>query len=120
MIRGIAIQIEHLNGKSNASLSLDDYLGMAQFGLALGGQIREADKTNTGKVITEGIIGCTLLGCFIGLLAGNIANSISERRNQIAIHFRGYDETKAKIEELDRLYHPHIYQDFPHQQRLIP
>jgi hypothetical protein len=47
---------------------------MAEFGLALCGQISEADKTNTGKVIVECAIGSVLIGCLVGLLAANIAN----------------------------------------------
>ena len=120
MIKGIAVQAEHLSGNRSMSLSLNDFYGMAQFGLALGGQISEAEKTSTGKVIAEGIIGCTLFGCFIGLLASNIANRILDKQNQTAICSIGYDETKVQIEELDRLYHTHKYHDFPRQQRLIP
>ena len=70
MIRGIAVQVEHLNGKSNASLSLDDYFGMVQFGLALGGQIRETEKTSTGKVIAENAIGCALGGFYFFVTFG--------------------------------------------------
>ena len=52
----------YLNGNRSMSLSLNDYFGMAQYGLALGGQISEADKTNTGKVIAESIIPNRSLG----------------------------------------------------------
>ena len=78
-----------------------------------GVQISEADKTNTGKVIAETAIGCALLGGLVGLFAANIANRISDKRNQTAIRSIRYDETKDKIEELDRRYHPHKYHNSP-------
>ena len=53
---------------------------MVSFGLALAGQISEADKTSTGKMIAEAAIGVMLFGCFVGLLAGNIENRISKER----------------------------------------
>ena len=73
MIKGIAVQAEHLNGKNNSSLSLKDACGIAEFELALGCQINEAEKVNTAKLIFECLIGGILFGCFIGLLAANIA-----------------------------------------------
>lgn len=74
MIKGIATQVEKLNGKHDLSLSLKDACGMAEFGLALGCQISEAEKVNTTKLVSECLIGGILFGCFIGLLAANIAN----------------------------------------------
>lgn len=74
MIKGIAIQSAHLNGKKNMSLSLEDVYSMVEFGSALGGQISEADNVNTGKLISECIIGGVLLGILLGLLAAYIAN----------------------------------------------
>lgn len=79
IIKGIAVQIEKLNGKHNPPLSLNDAIGMASFGLALGCQISEADKTNTGKVIAECAIGGVLFGCFLGLLAANLANRSAQK-----------------------------------------
>ena len=73
MIKGIAVQIEKLNGKHTMSLSLNDTIDMVSFGLALGCQISEADKTNTGKVIVECAIGSVLIGCLLGLLAANLS-----------------------------------------------
>ena len=73
MIKGIAAQVEKLNGKHDLSLSLKDACGMAEFGLALGCQISEAEKVNTTKLVAECLIGGILFGCFIGLLAANIA-----------------------------------------------
>ena len=74
IVKGIAVQIEHLNNRNNLSLSLKDVCGMAEFGLALGCQISEAEKVNTTKLVSECIIGGVLFGCFIGLFAANIAN----------------------------------------------
>lgn len=73
IVKGIAIQIEHLNNRNNLSLSLKDVCGMAEFGLALGCQISEAEKVNTTKLVAECLIGGILFGSFIGLLAANIA-----------------------------------------------
>lgn len=56
MIKGIAVEADQLNGGHHLSLTLDDVLGMTEFGLALGGQISEADKVSAGKLITECII----------------------------------------------------------------
>lgn len=52
MLKGIAVQAEKLNGGHNLSLTLDDVCGMSEFGLALGCQISEAEKVNTGKLFT--------------------------------------------------------------------
>lgn len=57
MIKGIAVEADKLNGGHHLSLTLDDVRGMTEFGLALGGQISEADKVSAGKLITECIIG---------------------------------------------------------------
>ena len=73
LIKGIAVQINQLNSYRTVSLPLNDAILMVSFGLALIGQIVEADKTNTGKLITECAIGSALIGCFVGLLAANIA-----------------------------------------------
>ena len=74
ILKGIAIQAEHLNGKNNLSFSLKDACGIAGFGLALGCQIAEADNTNTAKVVAECIVGGILLGCLLGLSVANLAN----------------------------------------------
>lgn len=108
MIKGIAVQVEHLNGNSNASLALNDYIGMMSFGMALGCQICEADNTNTGKVIAEAVIGGVLFGSLVGLLAANMANRISERQRQSELSCSiEFEKTKAMIEELNHLYFPH-------------
>ena len=69
-----ALTAEKLNGTHNLSLTLDDVQGITEFGLALGCQINEAEKVNTGKLIAECIIGGALFGCFFALLAANCAN----------------------------------------------
>ena len=51
---------------------------MAGFSLALGCQISEANKSNRGKVIAEGVIGGTLILGFAALLAANFANRLSK------------------------------------------
>ena len=57
MLKSIAVEADRLNGGHHLSLTLDDVRGMTEFGLALGGQISEADKVSAGKLITECIIG---------------------------------------------------------------
>ena len=69
-----ALTAERLNGGYHLSLTLDDVQGITEFGLALGCQIDEADKVNTGKLIAECIIGGILFGCFVALIAANYAN----------------------------------------------
>ncbi len=83
MLKGIAVQADRLNGGHNLSLSLDDVHGITEFGLALGCQISEADKVNTGKLIAECIIGGALFGCFFALLAVNYANKMVLRDNAL-------------------------------------
>ena len=73
MIKGIAVQASQLKGNHNVSITLNDACGMAEFGLALGCQISEADNVNTAKLVFECLIGGILFGCYIGLLAANIA-----------------------------------------------
>lgn len=74
MINGIAVQAERLNGKDKLSFPMKDACDIARFGLALGCQLGEADKTNTGNVIAECTVGCILLGILIGLSVVNIVN----------------------------------------------
>ena len=84
---------------------------MANFSLALGCQISEADKTNTGKVIAECVMGSAMIGCFTGLLAANIANRAEQKKrmtyqyqlSQLPVLDNG--ELEAKMAELSRLYH---------------
>ena len=52
MIKGIAVEADRLNVGHNLSLTLDDVQGITEFGLALGCQISEAEKVNTGKLFT--------------------------------------------------------------------
>lgn len=58
--------------RHHLSLTLDDVQGITEFGLALGCQINEADKANTGKLIAECIIGGALFGCFLALMAATV------------------------------------------------
>ncbi len=81
MVKGIAVQVELLNGRNNLSLSLKDVCGMAEFALALGCQISEAEKVNTAKLVSECLIGGILFGCFLGLMAANIANRNPKSNN---------------------------------------
>ena len=110
MIEGIAVQAEHLNGNHSMSLSLNDYYGMTCFGLALAGQIYEADKTNTGKVIAEGVIGGTLFLGFLSLLVANLANRSSKEEDTsyqhrpLSLPVLDNSELEAKISALERLY----------------
>lgn len=110
VIKGIAVQAEHLNGNRNMSLSLNDYLGMTCFGLVLAGQIHESDKTNTGKVIAEGVIGGTLFLGFLSLLVANLANRLSKeedtsyQHHSISLPVLDNSELEVKISALERLY----------------
>lgn len=111
MIKGIAVEADRLNGGHHLSLTLDDVRGMAEFGLALGGQISEADKISTGKLIFECVFGGAPIGAFIGLKAANYANKIAKRENTLD-HFRPIQlpelynaETNARLDALERLYH---------------
>ena len=56
MLKAIAIQAARLNGNQNASLPFDDVCKIANFSMALGCQISEANDSNRGKVIAEGVI----------------------------------------------------------------
>lgn len=62
------------------SLSIKDVCGMEEFGLALGCQISEVEKVSTTKLTTECAIGGMLFGCFVGLLAANIANRAEQKK----------------------------------------
>ena len=111
MLKGIAIQAARLNGNQNASLSFDDVCKMANFSLALGCQISEVNKSNREKVITEGVIGGTLILGFAALLVANFANRLSKDEDtsyqyppvQLPVLDNG--ELEAKMAELSRLYH---------------
>ena len=111
MLKGIAVQAAQLNGNQNASLSFDDVCKMANFSLALGCQISEADETNTGEVIAECVIGSALIGCFIGLLAANLANKSAQKRRityqpqPVQLPTPDNGALEAKMAELERLYH---------------
>ena len=74
MIKGIAVQASQLKGNHNVSITLKDACGMAEFGLALGCQISEAEKVNTRKLVAECLIGGILFGCLFGFWAANLAN----------------------------------------------
>ena len=82
-----------------------------KIGMARGGQISEADKTSTGKMIAEAAIGGMLFVCFVGLLAGNIANRIQEKRerSELLCHTE-FEKAKSMIDELNRQYFPSKYQ----------
>ena len=111
MLKGIAVQAAQLNGNQNASLSFDDVCKMANFSLALGCQISEANNSNRGKVIAEGVIGGTLILDFAALLVANFANRLSEEEDTsyqyhpIQLPTPDNDELEAKMAELERLYH---------------
>ncbi len=111
MIKGIAVEADRLNGGHHLSLTLDDVRGMTEFGLALGGQISEADKVNAGKLITECIIGGALIGTFIALMAANYANKTAKRDNTLN-NFQPIQlpnlynaETNARFDALERMYY---------------
>ncbi len=111
MIKGIAVEADKLNGGHHLSLTLDDVRGMTEFGFALGGQISEADKVSAGKLIIECIIGGTLIGTIIGLMAVNCANNKAKRNNTldyfqpIQLPELSNAETSARLNALERMYH---------------
>ena len=84
---------------------------MANFSLALGCQINEADKSNRGKVIAEGVIGGTLILGFASLLVANFANRLSEEDNTsyqsqyFPLPTLDNGALETKMTELARLYH---------------
>jgi len=111
MAKGIAVEVNKLNGGHHLSLTLDDVRGMTGFGLALGGQISEADKVNVGKLIFECIIGSALFGTLIALMATNCANKTAQRDNTL-FQFQPIQlpelcnaETNANLDVLERMYH---------------
>ncbi|MCR4849570.1 MAG: hypothetical protein K5920_12070 [Bacteroidales bacterium] len=111
MIKGIAVEADRLNGDRHLMFTLDDVRGMTEFGLALGGQISEADNVSAGKLITECIIGGALIGAFIALMAANFANKIAKRDNTLLL-FQPIQlpdlynaETNARLDALERMYH---------------
>ena len=93
------------------SLSFDDVFGMVNFGLALGCQISEANKSNRGKVIAEGVIGGTLILGFAALLVANFANRLSKDEDMsyqyhpVQLPTLDNDALEAKIAELAQMYH---------------
>ena len=111
MLKGTAVQATRLNGNQNASLSFDDVCKMANFSLALGCQISEANNSNRGKVIAEGVIGGTLILGFASLLVANFANRLSEEEDPsyqyhpIQLLTPDNGALEAKMAELERLYH---------------
>ena len=82
MLKAIAVQVAQLSGNQNTSLSFDDVCKMANFSLALGCQISEANHSNRGKVIAEGIIGGTLILGFAALLMANFAERMSKEDDE--------------------------------------
>ena len=81
MLKIIAAQVAQMKGNQNASLSFDDVCKMVDFSLALGCQNSEANNSNRGKVIAEGVIGGTLILGFAALLVANFANRLSKDEN---------------------------------------
>lgn len=55
---------------------------MAELGVALGCQISEANNSNIGKVIAEGVIGGTLVLGFAALLVANFAERMSKEDDE--------------------------------------
>ena len=115
MLKSTAVQATRLNGNQNASLSFDDVCEMTSFSLNLGCQISEADETNTGKVIAECAIGSALIGCFIGLLAANLANKSTQKKRityqpqPVQLPTPDNGALEAKMAELARLYSENAY-----------
>ena len=85
MLKDIDVEVDKLNGGYHLSLTLDDVRGMTEFGLALDGQISEADKVSAGKLIFECVIGGALFGCLFALVAANYANRLSTINTQVGI-----------------------------------
>lgn len=111
MAKGITFEADKLNGGHQLSITMDDARGMTEFGLALGGQISEADKVSAGKLIFECVFGGALIGAFIGIMAVNCANNKAKRNNALD-HFQPIQlpeihnaETNARLEALERMYH---------------
>ena len=111
MLKAIAVQVAQLSGNQNTSLSFDDVCKMANFSLALGCQISEADKSNRGKVIAEGVFGGTLILGFAALLVANFANRLSKdedtshQYHPVQLPTPDNGALEAKMTELARLYH---------------
>ena len=111
MIKSIAVQATQLKCNQNVSLSFEDVCSMVNFGLALGCQISEANNSNRGKVIAEGVIGDTLILGFAALLVANLANRLSEEEDTsyqyqpIQLSTPDNGALEAKMAELERMYH---------------
>ena len=112
IIKGIAVEADSLNSSHHLSFTLDDVRGMTEFGLALGGQISEANKVSAGKLAFECIIGGALFGCLIAFVAANCANKIAKRDNNTLLQFQPIQlpdlynaETNARLDALERMYH---------------
>ena len=113
MIKGIVFEADKLNGGHHLSLILDDVRGMTEFGLALGGQITEADRVSSGKLIFECVFGGALFGTIIALMAANLANKTA-KRNNTSLQFQPIQlpelhnaETNARLDALEQMYHLH-------------
>ena len=111
MIKGIAVETDRLNGRHHLSLTLDDVRGMTEFGLALGGQISEADKVSARKLIFECSFGGALIGTLIALMAVNCVNN-KAKRNNTSLQFQPIQlpelynaKTNARLDALERMYH---------------
>ena len=112
MHKGITVQATHLNGNQNASLSFDDVCKMTSFSLNLGCQISEANNSNRGKVIAEGVFGGTLILGFAALLVANFANRLSKDEDtsyqypSVQLPTPDNGALEAKMAELERMYQP--------------
>ena len=110
MLKIIAAQVAQLKGNQNVSLSFDDVCKMANFSLALGCQISEANNSNRGKAIAEGVIGGTLILSFAALLVANFANRLSKNENTshqyhpVQLSTLDNGALEAKMAELEQLY----------------
>ncbi len=111
MIKGIIVQVDRLNDGHDLSLSLKDVCDMIEFGLALCGQISNADKVNTGNLISECFIGSALFSCFATLVANNFANKIAKEKYMsyqdqlFQPTLLDNSELNAQIASLEHLYH---------------